>query len=540
MNAQDYDNKMFELLEDPAYKMIPIDKTKEIEKAIKTELTNLKKKKRINQKTLYSLNPNHSRAPIFYGLPKIHKDGIPLRPICDFRKSPSYKLAHYLNQILKTITSKSPYTLKNTYEYAQQIKNYEIHPDEILVSFDVKSLFTIVPTTITIQYIGERLNSDDEWKTMTSLTTTNMIDLITLCTKSNYFKFKDLFFEQIIGTPMGSPISPVFAEFFMQLFESKTVVHLKQIHFYRRYVDDTSTIIDKDSLDEIHQVFNSFHPSLQFTYEEETDGHLPFLDIDQIRGNDGKIKRKVYRKKTHTGRYLNYSSYHHPSHKISVIDALLYRAFIISDDEYLEEEIKHVENSLVKNGYPLSLIKSRIERMRTRSQVQNQVKSDPNKRMILPYMGPITHHLTSFLRRKLDCDFGFIPGLKVGQQICSHKQKEPPEKIGVYRIPCKQPCNSIYIGETLRPLELRLKEHKNDIINKKETSALACHIMSNPTHEIDIESATLIVSEPRYFHRKFKESLNIRKASTRMNRDLGMDINPIWTSLLLPLTSTPQ
>jgi hypothetical protein len=271
----------------------------------------------------------------------------------------------------------------------------------------------------------------------------------------------------------------------------------------------------------------------------ESDGHLPFLDIDQIRGNDGKIKRKVYRKATHTGRYLNYFSYHHPSHKISVIDALLYRAFFISDAEYIDNEVAHVETSLISNGYPKTLIKLRIERMKTR-RLNHKNEVDPNRRIILPYMGPITHHVTSYLRRKLDCKFGYIPGRKVGQQLCSHKQKEPPDKIGIYKIKCEHPCKSSYIGETYRPMEFRMKEHKNDIEHKKESSALACHIIENPTHKIEIESATLIVSEPRYFHRKFKESIHIRKTTNRMNRDLGMDINPIWTSLLLPLTSTPH
>jgi hypothetical protein len=213
----------------------------------------------------------------------------------------------------------------------------------------------------------------------------------------------------------------------------------------------------------------------------------------------------------------------------------MYRAIIISDEEYLDEEINHVKNSLINNGYPSSLIDHRVNIMRMKILNNNNIKDDKS-RMIMPYMGPVTHHLTTYLRRKLNCSFGFIPGQKVGNKICSHKQKEPPQKIGVYKIDCEEiSCKSSYIGETSRPLQQRLKEHERDIKNKDEKSALATHIYLNPTHCINPESATLLSSERRYFHRKFLEGLHIRNTENNMNRDTGMDINPIWTALILPL-----
>lgn len=190
---------------------------------------------------------------------------------------------------------------------------------------------------------------------------------------------------------------------------------------------------------------------------------------------------------------------------------------------------------LLNNGYPNSLISSRLRRMESRIMNQDE-EQEPKKRMILPYMGPVTHHLTTYLRRKRNCDFGFIPGKKIGNQICSHKQKEPPKQIGIYKIECAT-CPSTYIGETSRSVEERVKEHVRDITKKNLKSAVALHIIQNSSHKINQESATLINREPRYFHRKFKEALFIKNTPHRMNRDMGMDINPIWSSLLLPLTS---
>ncbi|OXA49049.1 hypothetical protein Fcan01_16401 [Folsomia candida] len=342
-----------------------------------------------------------------------------------------------------------------------------------------------------------------------------------------------MFFQQTSGTPMGSPISPVFAELYMQYFESQVVQDHPKIDLYRRFVDDSFCIMNYDATLDLQKEFNQFNKHIQFTYEEEENGQISFLDVTLIRDEENQLRRKVFRKATHTGRYLNYSSYHHPSHKISVIDALLYRAFIISDPEYLEEEIQHVRTHLLSNNFPNTLIQSRIQRMRSR---RGDANEDDKPRIILPYMSPVTHHLTNFLRRKLNCDFGYIPGRKIGNKICSHKQKEVPPKIGIYKISCD--CGSSYIGETSRPMEERIKEHERDLTKKNTKSAIATHIIENNNHRIQTESATLIHREERYFHRKFKEGLLIRNTINKINRDLGMEINPIWTSLLLSLAPT--
>ena len=55
------------------------------------------------------------------------------------------------------------------------------------------------------------------------------------------------------------------------------------------------------------QHLNSIQPSIQFTVERETDGKLPFLDTCVQRTTDGKLEAVVYRKPTHTDKYINAS-----------------------------------------------------------------------------------------------------------------------------------------------------------------------------------------------------------------------------------------
>ncbi|XP_021959716.1 uncharacterized protein LOC110855615 [Folsomia candida] len=359
MSTTKYEEKIEELLTDPNYTIIPNDPTKSVEHEIHTLAKNLFKLKRIDKNQYQHISPSNSKIPKFYGLPKIHKDGLPFRPIVDFRNSPSYNLAHFLNRILKCVTSKFPTTLKNSYEFADKIKNFIVPPNHELVSFDVTSLFTRVPIQQTLDYIKKRLDSCNDWKAVTKLTSEEVMKLIKVTVNSNYFTRTGKIYKQNDGTPMGSPISPIFAEFCLQELEEQLILNNPDIPFYQRFVDDSNGCIQVGKKESILQSLNSFHPSIKFTCETEENCKLPFLYVLISRDEDGAIHRQVYRKLTHTGRYLNYNSYHHPSQKLAVIDALSYRAFKICDDEYLENELKLITSSLMTNGYPKSLIKVR-------------------------------------------------------------------------------------------------------------------------------------------------------------------------------------
>ena len=67
------------------------------------------------------------------------------------------------------------------------------------------------------------------------------------------------------------------------------------------------------------QHLNSIEPSIQFTVERETDGKLPLLDTCVQRATDGKLETVVYRKPTHTDKYLSFNSHQPRSHKKSVV-----------------------------------------------------------------------------------------------------------------------------------------------------------------------------------------------------------------------------
>ena len=113
---------------------------------------------------------------------------------------------------------------------------------------------------------------------------------------------------------MGSPVSALVANLYMEHFEQialNSALHRPRL--WKRYVDDTLCIIGSNEVDELLLHINSIRPSIKFTVETEKDGSLPFLDTLVSRSDSGTLSFSVYRKPTHTDRYLHFSS-HHPTH----------------------------------------------------------------------------------------------------------------------------------------------------------------------------------------------------------------------------------
>jgi len=88
----------------------------------------------------YPLRPKGSRLAHLYGLPKTHKERLAMRPILSATHTYNYALAKWLDDKLKPL-SYNQYTVTDTFQFVNEIQGIEIHHGEILVSYDVTSLF---------------------------------------------------------------------------------------------------------------------------------------------------------------------------------------------------------------------------------------------------------------------------------------------------------------------------------------------------------------------------------------------------------------
>jgi len=102
----------------------------------------------------FSLRVMNPRPPSLYGLPKIHKANVPIRPIVSYISSPTYHLCKYLNHWFKVVTNFRPqYTVLNSIDLIEKLKTHDVPENDILISLDVTSLYTHVPLNSTINSI---------------------------------------------------------------------------------------------------------------------------------------------------------------------------------------------------------------------------------------------------------------------------------------------------------------------------------------------------------------------------------------------------
>ena len=182
-------------------------------------------------------------SPKFYGLPKIHKPVTALRPIVSSCGSVTYGVAKELAKILKPLVGKSPHHINSTQDFVEQVKHITLAPGECLSSYDVSALFTSVPVDPALNITKDLLGKDHTLKDRTVLAVSDIILLLEFCLKNTYFSFQDQFYEQVEGAAMGSPVSPIVANLYMEYLEQKALSTAPNSpRFWHRFVDDTFVI----------------------------------------------------------------------------------------------------------------------------------------------------------------------------------------------------------------------------------------------------------------------------------------------------------
>ena len=134
----------------------------------------------------------------------------------------------------------------------------------------------------------------------------DLVALLRASTKDQLFQFNEQLYEQTDGIAMGSPLRPLLAHDFTGFTEKTLVREGKMPSFYKKYVEDTLTImLDTTSAATFRQVLNNCDSSVKFTMEGESNDLLPFLGM-QLLKRTPQIETKVYIKPTNTGFFFHY------------------------------------------------------------------------------------------------------------------------------------------------------------------------------------------------------------------------------------------
>ena len=208
-----------------------------------------------------SVRPSGSRLAHLYGLPKTHKKELAMRPILSATQTYNYALAKWLDDKLKPLAT-NQYMISDTFGFVNEVHELVINNEDILVSYDVSSLFTNVPLEETLELLADKAFINN-WFNETyhlNLNKLDLVDLLRAATKDQLFTFNGQLYEQTDGVAMGSPLGTLLANAFMCSIEDTFEREGKMPKYYKRFVDDTLTIMpNKASADNVMRVMLVSH-----------------------------------------------------------------------------------------------------------------------------------------------------------------------------------------------------------------------------------------------------------------------------------------
>ena len=189
LNRSEYSDKMTSLLNDqtkfrPLFSIDPLQITLKREDQINRFLRKLKKDEVINQAEYDQMYSSGSSPGVLYGLPKVHKPDVPLRPILSACSTPNFNIAKFLVPKLAHLTTNS-YTVQNSYSFAKEISSFN-NNHKVMCSFDVESLFTNIPLDEVIDICINKLFPEPSTK-FHNFSKNQFKILLELAVKNTYF-----------------------------------------------------------------------------------------------------------------------------------------------------------------------------------------------------------------------------------------------------------------------------------------------------------------------------------------------------------------
>lgn len=516
------------------YKQLEGDITNNIHKDVTSVISKLVDTKDLPQGAK-SLIVRAPRCALFYLLPKIHKIGIPGRPVVSNVSCPTYLISKYLSNLLKPLVRKCPTYIKDTTDLLHKVASFKFDndsPDNCLFTMDIKGLYTNIPNGDGLNALKHYLDTRDN----PSVSTTTLVRLAELVLKQNCFEFNGKYFSQINGTMMGTPFGVEYSCLAVayqekMIFEQYTG---EKPILYLRYIDDVFGIstLPKGELDIFLQYVQDFHPSLKYTCDVAKEVNV--LDT-KLKVVGVCVESTLYCKPTDTHSYLQYDSSHPTTCKnnIPYSQYLRVRRICSNVDEY-DKQSAVMTAHFVKQGYPRAMLERHRNKAKQtdRNTLLEKVSSqDKSNRIVLPITyHPINVGVTKVVKhhfKDLQTDEvvghvfkdqpmiayrkdknlkdllvrARIPGsIEIGgtskcnrsrcltcHHVNSDKTVVGPKGIFnvnsnftctsagvVYCIVCNR-CGELYVGETGRRLADRFTEHRRDVLKKSKDREVADH-----------------------------------------------------------------
>ena len=474
------------------------------------------------------MNP---QAPKMYSLIKLHKTGLPIRPVVSFFSAPSYKVSKKLIDLIKNYTCfSSKFQIINSYDLVNKINNLRLPHNCKLLSFDVTNLFPSIPIKETITLV-ENLLSDNNTHPIIKQ---EIMDTLKVCLEQNYFEFNNDFYTSNEGLIMGNPLSPLLAEIFMNFLENKISQHsnFKYFLYWYRYVDDVIACFSGTDrqLNSFLEFINKLHPNIKFTIELESQNSINFLDLTVTREKDKHVF-SVFRKPSHTDTVIHNSSCHPIQHKLAAFNSMIHRLISLPlNEQNFQIELNIIKQIALNNGYSPSLINNLLAKQqykKTINLIYPSIKETNKNYNVITFVGQSSIKIKKYLNIH-NVNVAFRTNNSLGKYIKNAKSKsEKTNKSGIYKLTCKD-CPKIYIGQTGRSFGKRIKEHYSNFVNNKNSSNYANHLLeSNHTFNPNFDILHIADKGHKLNNLESLEINKLRNSNLLLNDQLDLNSSPL-------------
>ena len=372
-----------------------------------------------------------------------------------------------------------------------------------------------------------------------------MLDNITI-------KADNKFYKQLRGVGTGYHSSVAYSEILVDETLHDCIEDSTPISGLSVYVDDSWALWDgtNEQLTGFVNRLNACWPGLTFVLTpEQEDWSIVFLDL-RITRLPSSLKTSFYRKETHSGTYLHFSSHCPIIQKMNIVKNETRR--IIANCSHRPDADPHLSglrSNLLNSGYPPDFIdKYMANAMSTDPVGQQRDQPDNNLPMVsIPY---VSEAFTRIFKKELKRNNIDARVVVKGAGTLKQKYHKPlgshcdctvcdlgtPCKIRhvIYRADCKH-CSEGYVGVTTRPFITRYKEHEASIRLGNTKSALSTHLSGdfdhppcqNPTNTIQGFSWKIVDRAKSYKDSFIREGVVINSTGPKINRN-----TPGWVSYI--------
>ncbi|CAJ0965043.1 unnamed protein product [Ranitomeya imitator] len=283
----------------------------------------------------------------------------PGRPIVASTDSVLAPISIYLEKILTPLIRNTRSFLLDTGAFLQIIKDITPVPsDTLLVSFDVKDLYTSIPHSNGIQ--------STRWLHSKNNMSPDLIDfcceLISIILNNNFFLFEDTYYLQIKGSAMGSNVAPPYANAYMAHYEDTSIYTHELFHnhvlTWKRYIDDVFCIW-RGNVASLQTIFlKTTLRGLDFTVTHDLY-QISFLDTFVKKDINGNLTIDLYSKPTDRNSLLHFDSFHPLNMKKSIPKSQLNRVTrIVSDPDLKDHRLSEMKSKFCERGYPPRILES--------------------------------------------------------------------------------------------------------------------------------------------------------------------------------------